>query len=125
MKKIILASKSPSRKMLLEKIGLDFVVEASDFEEDMSIDLPAVELIQVLAKGKAENVAAKHEEGIVIGADTFIEFEGEYLGKPHTPKRAKEMLRRLSGKSHLIYTGFAVVDANTNKAVTRAVETKV
>jgi len=127
MKKIILASASAVRKPLLEQIGLRFEVEPSDYEEDMDVDLPPAELAKSLSREKALAVAKNHEgeDVIVIGADTFIVFEGAVLGKPKTVEKAKQMLLNLSGKSHLVITGFTITNAKTKKTVSKAVETKV
>ena len=72
MRKIILASNSEQRKKLLKTIGLNFEIEKSDYIEDMTEKLPAHKLAQKLALGKAQDVARKHKNAIIIGADTFI-----------------------------------------------------
>jgi len=125
MRKIILASGSPTRKKILAKAGLVFEINPSSYQEDMSLQLPPKELAKQLSMGKAEAVASKYKQGVVIGADTFVVYQNQILGKPHTPDRAKKMLRMLSGKQHLVITGFTVIDVEYNKTVSRAVETKV
>jgi len=127
MKKIILASTSPRRKQLLERIGLPFVVEAGDYEEDMTQELPPLELAKVLSRGKAEVVAKKHpnEEVLVIGADTFIALGNEVLGKPHTPEKAKEMLQKISGTAHSVITGMTIIDCAAGRTTSDAIEIKV
>jgi len=125
MKEIILASASEQRRLLLENIGLKFKVEKSDYEEDMNLKLKAHELAKFLSRGKAEAVAKKHKNAIIIGADSFIFFKGKLLGKPYTVKRAKEMLKELSGKWHSAITGFTVIDTTQNKNVSKSKETKV
>ncbi|KKQ83862.1 MAG: septum formation protein Maf, partial [Candidatus Woesebacteria bacterium GW2011_GWB1_38_8] len=92
MRKIILASTSPRRKELLEQIGLEFLIEPSGYEEDMNQKMSPEELARFLSHQKALDVAEKHkgEDSLVIGADTFIAFEGGVLGKPHTAEKAKE-----------------------------------
>ena len=125
MKQVILASTSPRRKEILSKTKLAFTTEESDYEEDMSLDLPPEELAKTLSSGKAEAVAKRHDDAIIIGADTFIAFEGKVLGKPNTPEKAKEMLESLSGKSHSVFTGFTIIDCANQKKVSKAIETKV
>ncbi len=125
MKKIILASASPRRKELLEKIGLKFEVEAADIKEDLNSGLPPNELVKELSLQKAKAVAKKHPDAIIIGADTIGVLEGEIIGKPHTPAEAKKMLRLLNGKSHFVITGFTIIDTKTGKTVSKSVETKV
>ena len=118
MRKIILASKSKQRKKLLKIIGLDFKIEKSNYIEDMTEKLPAHKLAQKLALGKAQDVAQKHKNAIVIGADTFVVLGKEFLGKPHTPQKAREMLKKISGKKHQLITGIAIIDTKGNKIFT-------
>jgi septum formation protein len=117
-RKIILASKSKQRKKLLEIIGLDFEIEKSDYIEDMTEKLPARKLAQKLALGKATDVAQKHKNAIIIGADTFVILGKEFLGKPRAPQKAKEMLKKISGKKHKLITGIAIIDTQKNKTFT-------
>ena len=127
MPKIILASGSPRRKELLGKIGIPFVVEVSDYEEDMNLKLKPLELAKALSAGKAEAVAERHkgEDAIIIGADTFVVLDNKILGKPHTPEKAKEMIREMSGRAHLVITGFTIIDTKSGKKVSKEVESKV
>ena len=125
MKKLILASGSPTRKKLFEEAGLTFEIDPSNYQEDMSLSLPPKELAKHLSKGKADAVAKKHKQAVVVGADTFVVYQNKILGKPHTPEKAKEMLKMLSGKQHLVITGFTIVDLENNKIVSEAVETEV
>lgn len=125
MRKIILASQSPWRKKILAKTGLKFKVVVSNFEEDLGLKLPPKKLAIKMARGKAEAVAKRYPDALIIGADTFIIFGKELLGKPHTAVRAKEMLSRLSGKWHNIITGFVILDSKTERSIERVVSTRV
>jgi len=125
MKEVILASVSPRRKELLGKIGLRFKVEPSNYEEDIPSELEPHELAQKISLEKAKVVASKHQNVIVIAADTFIVFGGQILGKPHTEKEARKMLEAISGKSHSVITGFSIIDTSKNKTLSKSVETKV
>jgi septum formation protein len=125
MKKIILASSSPERKKLLEKAGLIFEVIPSSYEEDMTLNMTPEELAIFLSKGKGEDVAKKIDNAIVISADTFVLFNNQLIGKPHTEEKAFATLRTLSGNTHSVLTGFTIIDTNANKIVSKAVETKV
>ena len=127
MRKIILASTSPRRKELLEQIGLEFLIEPSGYEEDMNQKMSPEELARFLSHQKALDVAEKHkgEDSLVIGADTFIAFEGGVLGKPHTAEKAKEMLSAMSGKAHSVLSGFTIIDTKDDKIISKAVETRV
>ena len=125
MRKIILASSSKWRRQILEKSRIPFIVEPGDYEEDMGMQLSPRELAETLATGKAESVAIKHTDAVVIGADTLVEFEGGVIGKPHTPEKATQTLERLSGKTHSIYTGYCIIDTKTGGRRSGAVETRV
>ena len=125
MKKIILASASPRRKKILKITGLDFDVCASDYKEDLTLSLKPRELARFLSRKKAEAVAHKNKNTIIIAADTFIVFKKRLLGKPHTEKEAEKMLGMLNGKAHSVITGFTIMDTGSGKILSRSVETKV
>lgn len=127
MLKIILASASPRRKELLGKLQIPFIVEASNYKEDNNLKLEPLELAKALSAGKAEAVAERHkgEDTIIIGADTFVVLDNKILGKPHTPEKAKEMIKKMSGRVHSVITGFTIINAKSGKKVSRAVESKV
>lgn len=116
--KLILASQSPRRRMFLDYYKIKYDAIPSDYEEDMTMDLPLDKLAQELALGKAMDVANKVEEGLVIGGDTFVSIGGEILGKPNSKEEAKSMLKRLSGNINTVYSGVAVVDAKTKEVKT-------
>ena len=125
MRKIILASASPRRKELLEKIGLKFEVEPSNYAEDMHSRLSPDKLARAISLEKARAVARKHKNAIVIAADTFIVFRGKIMGKPNTEAEARKMLMALRGKSHSVITGFTILDTEENKVLTKSVETVI
>ncbi len=125
MKKIILASSSPRRKSLLEQIGLEFTVDPSQYEENMKIKVEPMTLARILARGKALDVARRHNSGLVIGADTFLSFKNSVLGKPKDRSEAVTMLERLAGKTHSVISGIAVIDAETEREDVRSVQTLV
>jgi septum formation protein len=125
MKKIILASASPRRKEILKITGLAFTVCKSDYEEDLDLPLRPRELARFLSRKKAEAVAHKYKDALIIAADTFIVFKDKLLGKPHTDKEALKMLKMLNGKAHSVVTGFTVLDTAGNKKLSRSAETKV
>ena len=125
MKTIILASASPRRKELLKQIGLKFKVVPSEYEESLDSGLDPHELAQRLSLEKANSVARIQPDALVIAADTLGVLNGKVLGKPHTESEARKMLAMLSGKAHSVITGFTIMDAATNKSLTRTVETRV
>ncbi|MGC2063626.1 MAG: Maf family protein [Thermodesulfovibrionales bacterium] len=124
-RRIILASASPRRKELLELIGLSFSIVPSNYEEDMTLKLSPRRLACLLSAKKAEDVARKCPDALVIAADTFIDLKGKLLGKPQTPAEAKQMLRSLSNRSHEVITGFTVLDTTSGDKVSKAIATKV
>jgi septum formation protein len=122
---IILASSSPRRKELLEKIGLKFTADAADFAEDLNAETDPEGLAELLSIGKAMAVAKKYPDAIIIAADTFGVLRGKIIGKPHDRSQAQKMIQTLSGRSHRVITGFTVFDVINNKRVTRTIETRV
>lgn len=125
MKTIILASTSPRRKKLLRQVGLEFKVEASDFKENIKLKLEPRKLARLLSKGKAETVAKRHKNAIIVAADTIVVLQGKILGKPQTKREAIKMLKKLSSKAHLVITGFTIIDTQNNKSLSKTVVTKV
>ncbi|HSW89071.1 MAG TPA: Maf family protein [Candidatus Saccharimonadales bacterium] len=115
MKKIILASTSTQRKEILDTSGIEFVVEPSGYFEDMTLPLSPHALVKHLSQGKAEAVAARHTNAIVIGADTIVVIDDKIFGKPYTSEKAKEMLMFLNGKQNTIVTGVTIIDTDTNR----------
>lgn len=109
-RKIVLASRSFRRKELFEQVGIKFDIRESNFEEDMTLNKKPVALAKFLALKKTESVAKHYEDAIVIGADTFVVFGKELIGKPKDKKDAERILKKLSGNWHRIITGFAIID---------------
>lgn len=106
--KVILASASPRRRELLGNLLKDFEVLPSGAEENITAEEPG-ETVKELARVKAEWIAEKHPDALVIGADTVVYCDGKILGKPADAEEARQMLRMLSGREHQVYTGVAVV----------------
>ena len=105
-----MASASPRREQLLLQAGCDFRVVPSDFCENNSLDLPPDELAKLQAREKALTVARQQQPGeIVIGADTVVALDGKVYGKPMDRADAMRMLSELAGRTHVVYTGVAVV----------------
>jgi len=123
--KIILASTSPRRHELAKTMGLDFEVVPSKFEEDMSLKLSPEKLVMELAFGKANDVAKRFNEGIIIGCDTIVAVGKKVLGKPKSEKDAFKMLKSYSGKSHKVLSGIAIIDCKTKKYIKDFETTKV
>ena len=109
-RRLILASASTGRGELLRRTGIAFEVIPSDCDEATEATDPE-EHVRELALLKAQSVASHEENAVVIGADTVVELDGEILGKPLGADGAREMLARLSGRTHRLLTGLAVVDS--------------
>lgn len=122
---LILASSSPRRYELLRQLGLDFEVIPSKIEEEfIPGESPRKHVIR-LAEAKALDVGDQYPDAWVIGADTIVYVGGTVLGKPKSREEALEMLRRLSGKVHQVFTGISVCHIQKEKSEREAVETKV
>jgi septum formation protein len=113
-----LASQSPRRKQLLQLIGLKFHVIPSAVDEDSCTETDPARHVQQLALAKAEDVGRRIESGLIVGADTIVVLDDEILGKPVDEADAIEMLRRLSGRTHQVYTGFAILYQPEEESVT-------
>jgi len=129
--RLILASTSPRRRELLGALGLSFEIQPSDFDEDAVPvgESSPEEWVVTLAAGKALAVAMQvKESAIVIGADTTVVLDGACLGKPKDPEDACRMLRSLSGRTHTVYTGLAIIQVTNGEAqspITDVVGTEV
>ncbi len=122
---IILASNSPRRLMLLRQIGIEPVVVPSHVPEDVRDGQSPEGAALRLAVEKAREVSRQFNEGLVIGADTVVVIDGEQLGKPKDKDDAGRMLRLISGKTHTVVTGMAVMDAGTSEVKSTLVRTTV
>jgi septum formation protein len=122
---LILASQSPRRRLLLKQIGLKFSVRPSSVREDLLDHESPAQNARRIALAKAIDVARRVKRGVVVGADTIVVLGNEILGKPRTAAEARRMLRRLSGKQHIVYTAFALVDASTGRKMVDLERTKV
>lgn len=112
MLQLVLASASPRRRELLERLGIPFKVSVSKAEENIDRgNLTPEQLARELALLKAKDVARTLEDGLVIGADTIVVLDDEILGKPKSREEAGRMLHLLSGRSHQVITGLALVEA--------------
>ena len=123
--RLILASHSPRRQDLLKQVGLNFEVVPSGVVENFVQTESPRQHVTRLAEAKAREVASKHSNCWVVSADTIVYIDGSILGKPKDWKEAAEMLRRLSGREHLVLTGFSVLHFERGKGEQDAAETVV
>jgi len=108
IKPLILASASPRRREMLASLGMDFQVACADIDESVLAGEGAGEHVVRLARAKALAVAEAELSSWVIAADTVVVVDDEILGKPAGEEEARAMLARLSGRSHQVWTGFAL-----------------
>ena len=123
--KFILASSSPRRLKLLQQIGIHPEVIHPVVNETEVKTRNAVDRVVALAQLKANAVADKVDEGIIIGADSAVVIDNKILGKPSNSEEARSMLRALSGKLHKVVTAFCLRNASNGQTVTELEETGV
>jgi septum formation protein len=119
---VALASASPRRRHLLESLGLRVRIVPSAYHEMPERDLAPRELALRHARGKAAGAAPSTD--LIVAADTVVDVDGEALGKPSDPAEARAMLRRLSGRWHVVHTAFALRDS-TNASLVEVLSTSV
>jgi septum formation protein len=122
---LILASQSPRRRQLLERLGLAFRVVPSPAEEVVPEGESPDVVVQTLARQKAAPVADAHPDALTLAADTVVVHRGTILGKPADDAEARRMLGTLSGGAHTVYTGMALHCPARELAVTVAEATRV
>ena len=121
--RLILASGSPRRRELLARMGYRFEILVPDVDEH--VEGPAREVVGILSLRKARAAAAQLSDGIVIASDTLVSLNGEALGKPADAQDARRMLLELSGNTHEVFTGVALIDAASGRTLSRVVRTGV
>ena len=117
MKRLILASASPRRSDLLRLLGMSFDVVPSNVSENLDRSIPPADYVREISSRKARAVATNFHEEIVLGADTVVVLEGDILEKPAGEDEAVQMLGRLSGKTHRVYTGLALIDTGSCRSL--------
>ena len=122
---LVLASSSPRRRELLATLGLPFDVTASEVDETIAPDEESAKAAVRLARAKAEAVAWREWDAVVLGADTVVVLDGRSLGKPAHPDDAWAMLRALRGRGHTVITGIAVCASRSGETRTAAPLTAV
>lgn len=107
--RLVLASASPRRRELLGHLPVSFTVDPAAGPELPPAGAGPEATVAALAEGKAREVAARHPGELILAADTVVALEGELLGKPRDTAHARAMLRALSGREHLVYTGLCLL----------------
>ncbi len=125
MKNIYLASSSPRRQQILKDLGLNFVISPPmNFQEKLNGVDPGI-VVCDNALGKAKEVSGKYKNSIIIGCDTIVAFNNEFLGKPLNPDNAYMMLKKLSGNCHSVFSGLAVIDNQIHRELVGYDKTEV
>ncbi len=122
---LVLGSRSPRRRRILEGLGLDFIVDPPDVSEDALDGEEPHEHVTRLAREKAAVVAARHRVGTVLSADTIVLLDGRLLGKPDGPGDATRVLRMIRGRWHEVLTGLAVVRCSDGASASGHERTRV
>jgi septum formation protein len=125
---LILASGSPRRRDLLSRLAVPFATVPADIAETERPGEAPRELAERLAREKAEAVVAqlgRTPRRVVLGSDTIVVIGAEVLGKPRDPEHALALLRKLTGRTHLVITGIAVVESDSGRTRSRVVESRV
>lgn len=123
--RLILASSSPFRRELLARLMIPYEVVIPDVDETARAGESPQVLVERLAIAKAQAVAAKHPQALVIGSDQVAVHAGEIVGKPHTHERAVAQLTAASGNTVMLYTGLALVNAATGRLQSEVVPYRV
>lgn len=110
-RRLVLASTSKYRRMLLERLGIPFDAVAPEVDESpLPVEAPAATALR-LAVAKARSVAGRHHDALIVGSDQVADCDGRAVGKPGTHARAVAQLTELSGRTVVFHTGLALVDA--------------
>ena len=113
--KLILASTSPFRKTILNKLGIEYDTAAPQTDETAKADETPQQLVERLSIAKAKAIADKTNDALVIGSDQVSVINGEIIGKPHTHENAVKQLQNASGKTVTFYTGLCLYNSATNQ----------
>lgn len=122
---IYLASKSPRRRKLLNLLGLNFTAISVDLHEEVLDGEHPIQTVKRLALHKMDEAVKKVKNGIVITADTIVVLDKEIIGKPKNKKDAEKILKKLSGKTHTVYTGFAIYNSQKDNLLIEYEKTMV
>jgi septum formation protein len=122
---LVLASASPRRRELLSDCGIAFEISSSDLDESVGVGEDPKDLVLRLAEAKAREVASKFPDSYILGADTDVALGTKIFGKPQDPQEVVAMLDQLSGRTHQVLGGVALVDPKLNKVYTGLSTTSV
>ncbi|ETR72578.1 MAG: Maf-like protein [Candidatus Magnetoglobus multicellularis str. Araruama] len=125
MNPIILASQSPRRKQLLEMAGINFTIVPADIDETPFLRLTPSDAVIASAKAKADHVGIQFPNHWIIAADTIVVIDNTILGKPDSKKHAREMLKKLSNRTHEVLTGYTICSIHKDLFFSDVIRTAV
>lgn len=123
--RLILASRSIRRQTLLRQLGIPFSTKPADVDENYPEESEPAAVVESLAVVKANAISARYPNALVLGADTLVAHRGRLLGKPSDADDAFAMLKRLSGSTHTVYTGIALLHEASQRRVHAVESTEV
>ena len=122
MQKIILASSSPRRQKILKQVGIPFTTLPSDIPEDIGGEMSPYEAVRTLSEKKALCAADKLDgPAVIVAADTIVDLNGKIIGKPADKDDAFNILKRLQGKKHSVYTGVCIIKKTADGSVIKSI----
>jgi septum formation protein len=121
----ILASASPRRREILQSVGLNFKIIPAHVNEDYLTGESPQQHVRRLSYNKAITIAEKNQNAWVLGADTIVVIDGIILGKPKNKTQAKDMLEKLSGREHKVFTGFTIALMESEIYKTKVIQSTV
>jgi septum formation protein len=124
-RKLILASSSPRRRQILSDAHVRFEIRIPPNINEESLSPDPVEHVLSVSRAKAESISPQIAEGIILGADTIVVLNGEILGKPQDKREAFLILKKLSGKTHTVYTGITLINKLNGKTLSDYDSTEV
>ncbi|WP_415884587.1 Maf family protein [Neptuniibacter sp. QD72_48] len=125
MRNLILASSSPFRRQILDKLNLEYSCISPDIDESTLENESAEELVARLSASKAQKIAEEAPNSLIIGSDQVAVLGDEILGKPHTHENAVKQLQKLSGNAVTFLTGLSLLNSDTGQCQTEVVPFKV
>ncbi len=118
---IYLASTSPRRRFLLKKAGISFRILKPRYQEDDRLKAPPSEIVRIHAIEKAKSCVDQAKDGILLAADTIVYLDGEVIGKPENMKHARQILLKLQGRWHAVFTGVSIFKIKSGRIAKKTV----
>lgn len=122
---LILASTSPYKKQLFQRLGLEFTVCAPNFHERIIPEKSPADLALLLAEGKAGSLFTKYPDSFIVGADQVLALGDRVFSKPGSAECAVKQLKELMGRTHHLFTAYAILNAQTGESKTRVVHSRL